>query len=289
LTYWELRDYIPPLEAEKYAEAVYRIHSNIAWAKLEPETSNTSTSKYSNFASKRNIMITNLNYDSNETILFPLVLQGTGYNISSTFNENVRRSVFNFSKIDIYNKTFAFTLEGTNTELEWYADSFNVDKDTLTVWIRLSQWTGQRITMYYSDMSIVREPKVVNAFDDFYAVWLMDSIQVINQKRHTTQKIFSSGESFVYTEEANNVRSLVEITKQTPFGVLSMYKSNKFDVQWDDSQQGVDNTDAMNEFIKSEIRKIKPAYMEINDITSKYPYKLESNNNHKSSDGVTSV
>ena len=164
-----------------------------------------------------------------------------------------------------------------------------MDKDTLTVWIRLSQWTGQRITMYYSDMSIVRDPKVVNAFDDFYAVWLMDSIQVINQKRHTTQKIFSSGESVVYTEEANNVRSLVEITKQTPFGVLSMYKSNKFNVQWDDSQQGVDNTDAMNEFIKSEIRKIKPAYMEINEITSKYPYKLESNNNHKSSDGVTSV
>jgi hypothetical protein len=288
LTYWELRDYISPLEAEKYAEAVYRIHANIAWAKLEPEMSNTTTSKYSNFSAKRNILITNLNYDSNETILFPIVLQGTGYNISSVFNEEVRRSIFNFSKIDIYNKTFAFTLEGTNTELEWHADSFNVDRDTLTIWIRLSQWTGQRITMYYSDMNIIKEAKSTSAFDDFYAVWMMDSVKIINQKRHTVQKIFSSGESFVYTEEGNGIRSLVEITKQTPFGVTQMYKSNKFNVEWDDSNQGVDNTDAMNEFIKSEIRKIKPAYMEVNKITSKYPYKLESNNNHKSSDGVTS-
>lgn len=289
LTYWELRDYISPLEAEKYAEAVYRIHTNIAWAELEGETGNTSTSNYSNFSFKRNILINNLNYDSNEIILFPIVLQGTGYNIADTYNKEVRRSVFDFSKIDIYNKTFAFTLEGTNAELEWYADSFNVDKDTLTIWVRLSQWTGQRITMYYSDMSIIRDVKVINAFDDFYAVWLMDSAQVINQKRHTVQKIFSSGESFIYTEEANGIRSLVEVTKQTPFGTLQMYKSNNFNVQWDDSNQGVDNTDAMNEFIKSEIRKIKPAYMEINKITSKYPYKIESNNNHKSSDGVTSV
>lgn len=288
LTYWELRDYIPPVEAEKYAEAIHRIHSNIAWAELEPETTNTSTSSYSNFSAKRNILINNLNYDSNETLLFPLVLQGTGYNISDTYNTEVRRSIFNFSKIDIHNKTFAFTLEGTDTELEWYADPFNVDRDTLTIWIRLSQWTGQRITMYYSDMSIIKDKKANSTFDDFFAVWTMDSINITNQKRHITQKIFSSGESFVYTKEENGIRSLVEITKQTPFGVTQMYKSNKFDVQWDDSMQGVDNTDAMNEFIKSEIRKIKPAYMEINRITSKYPYKLESNNNHKSSDGVTS-
>jgi len=289
LTYWEVRDYISPNEAEMYAEAVYRIHSNIAWAELENEFSNISTSKYSNFAYKRNILINNLNYNINEDILFPIVLQGTGYNISNTYNKEVRRSVFDFSKIDINNKTFAFTLEGTNTEIEWYADTFNVDKDTLTIWVRLSQWSGQRITMYYSDMSIVSDNKLVNVFDKFISVWLMDSIQIINQRRHILQKIFSSGESFVYTEEENGNRSMVEITKHTPFGVTTMYKSNKFNVEWDDSTYGTDNTEAINEFIKSEVRKIKPAYMEINKITSKYPYKLESNNNHKSSDGITSI
>lgn len=288
LSYWELRDYISPYEAENYAQSMYRIHSNIAWAKLEPETSNTSTSKYANFSSKRNILITNLNYNSNEILLFPIVLQGTGYNISNTYNEEVRRSVFNFSKIDIHNKTFAFTLEGTTTELEWYADTFNVDKDTITVWVRLSQWTGQRITMYYSDMSVIKDTKITGAFDDFYGIWTMDSINIINKKRHITQKIFSSGESFVFTEESG-IRSLIEITKQTPFGITPMYKSNNFNIEWDDSKQGTKNTDAMNGFIKTEIRKIKPAYMEINKVTSKYPYKLESNNNHKSSDGITSV
>jgi len=289
LTYWEVRDYISPLEAEKYAEAIYRIHSNIAWAELESESSNISTTKYSNFAFKRNILINNLNYNPDETILFPIVLQGTGYNISNTYNKEVRRSIFDFSKIDINNKTFAFTLDGTESELEWSADPFNFDNDTLTIWVRLSQWNGQRIAMYYSDMNIIPSPRLDNTFDGFYSVWLMDSVQIIGQKRHVTQKIYSSGESFVYTEEEDGTRSLVEITKQTPFGITQMYKSNKFNIEWDDSRQGVSDTDAINEFIRTEVRKIKPAYMEINNITSKYPYKIESNNNHKSSDGITSI
>jgi len=289
LTYWEVKDYIEPHEAEEYAEAMYRIHANIAWAELESENLNNTSESTSNFAFRRSVKINNLNYNSADSLLFPIVLQGTGYNISDTINKEVRRSVFDFSKIDPNKKSFKFTLEGTSTELDWYADTFNVDKDSLTVWVRLENWNGQRITMFYSDMELIPQVTYSQIFDTFYSVWLMDSAYTITQKRHVSQKVFSNGESYIYTVDNEGIRTLVKINKQTPFGSTQLFKSNKFNIEWNDIEYDATNTDSINSFIASEIKKFKPSFMEINKINSQLPYKLESDNNHKQSDGITSV
>jgi hypothetical protein len=282
VSYWEVRNYMES-EAEIYAEAMYRIHSNIAWAELEPEVANPDQStdlKHFNF--RRNLLIKNLDWDQDADIIFPIVLQGTGYGIDDKYNEEVRRSVFDFSRIDVNQKSLAFALEGTSNKLQWIADTFDIDRDILVVWVRLEKWNGQRVTMYYSDSRLfVDEGEFNKPFNDFYAFWKMDEVVRIPSNRFVDQKLFEGGESYIWTKNASGQEVLEFIDRQYQFGYGNFYKSNKFDVAWDDRQFDREETEDVNEFISEAVRQFKPNYMEIRDTKSIYNYRLETENNNE--------
>lgn len=283
VSYWELRDYIVT-DPQKYSEGMFRIFSNIAWGELETEVSNDSAvTGFKNFNYRRNIQIKNLNWEHDNSIVFPIVLQGTGYGIDSKYNLDVRRSVFDFKRIDINQKTFAFAYEGSDQKLQWLADTFDVESDMLTVWVRLENWNGQRITMYYSDSRLEPSEDEYNKpyATDYYAVWHMDSIQAIPRKRYVSQSIYEGGESLILTQDQDGNVYLLQIDKQYTYGYDQFYPSNKFDIQWDDRVVNRTNTEYIQDFIDSNVRKFKPNYMEIRNVESQFPYKLEIDNNNE--------
>jgi hypothetical protein len=227
-------------------------------------------------------LINNLNWNQNEDILFPIVLQGTGYQIDSKYNKEVRRSVFDFSRIDINNKSFAFTYEGTTNKLQWVVGDFDGDLDILVVWVRLENWNGQRLTMYYSDSRLfVDEQEFNRPFEDYYAFWNMEKVVRIPRNRFVSQNIFNGGEAYITTKDSNNQESLIFINRQYQFGVDQIYKSNYFDIEWDDRLSNRDTTNSINEFIEENIKHFKPDYMTLRKAKGRFPYKLETDNNNE--------
>jgi hypothetical protein len=285
LSYWEVRNYLKK-EAEAYAENMFKILSNVAWAELEREVDNSQNQETTlkNFNFRRNIVIRNLNWNFDDTVIFPVVLQGTGYQIDNKYNEEVRRSVFDFTKIDINNKSFAFTLEGTTKRLEWVASDFDVDRDILTIWVRLENWKGQRVTMFYSDNRVIQDDTSVNNkpyHPDFYAVWHMDKLVRIPRKRFLEQELFDGGETIAITKDVEENVSLLEIIRPYEYGVDQFYKSNNFKVVWNDRYFNREDTEEINKFLKSALRLMKPNYMEIDEVSSKFDYRLETDNNRE--------
>ncbi len=285
LSYWEVRNYLYK-EAESYAKNMFKVFSNISWAELEKEIDNSQNqeSTLKNFNFRRNIILRNIDWNFEDTLVFPIVLQGTGYQIDEKYNEEVRRSIFDFTKIDINNKSFAFTLEGTTNRLEWISDDFDVDRDILTIWVRLENWKGQRITMFYSDNRVIQDELYVNKKPyepDFFAVWHMDKITRNSRKRFLEQKIYDGGESIIFTKDGDEMQSLIQIDRPYEYGVDQFYKSNYFRVVWNDMEFNKEDTEDINNFLKSALRGMKPNYMEIENIGSQFDYRLETDNNRE--------
>ncbi len=281
VSYWELKKYIET-DVYKYALQMFEIFSNIAWAELEDEIDNiTEVEEFKMFNFRRNVLMRNLTWSSKEPIVIPIVLQGNGYNISTEYNLEVRRSVFNFNKIDINQKTFGFSIEGSSTPLEWMSGNYDIERDMLIVWVRVDNWSGQRITMYYSDSRVIVPKQTGKPYhDDWYAAWHMNNNVKIPKSRFVNEKIFSAGENFINIIDSENNNYLISIDKEYVFGYAQTYKSNKFDIQWDDRTQDKDSTDLINDFIRTNVAKFKPGFSEIRNVKSTLPYKTESGGNN---------
>ena len=119
--------------------------------------------------------------------------------------------------------------------------------------------------------------------EDYYAVWHMNNNVVIPQSRFIEQKIFNAGEHFIGVKDLNGKDSLIRIDDSFLFGINTTYMSNKFDIKWDDRLTDSKTTNLINDFIRSNVPNFKPSFMEMRNIESVYPYKVESGSN---SDGI---
>jgi hypothetical protein len=281
MSYWEVRNYIET-NVDKYAIPMFQLFSNIAWAELETEVDNISeVEELKMFNFKRNILMRNLSWGSKESIVVPIVLQGNGYNIGSEYNQEVRRSVFDFNKIDINQKSFAFTLEGSSDLLDWIAGEYDIERDILVLWVRIDNWDGQRITMYYSDSRVIQTKEYRKPYrNDWYAAWHMNNNVKVPRSRFVEQKVFNAGEQFVNVRDADGNEYLIRIDKQFVFGYIDTYMSNKFDIKWDDRTTDRNTTDLINDFIRTQVPNFKPSFMEIRDVESTFPYKIEGGGNN---------
>lgn len=282
ISYFEVREYLDD-SGKEYAYSIFQVHTNLAWAELEDSSLNeNSPNGFEFFGFKRNILFHNFSWSNEEnSVVFPIVLQGNAYNIGETYNREVRRSTFDFNQIDVNKPSFMFTFEGVSVPLQWYAEPYDFDKDIMVVWVKLENWKGQRLTMYYGDVRLIQDNiNNVGVFNNFYGVWLMDQFIQERYLRYLTNTIFDVGEGMLVEKNANGI-FMIQLDKQYMFGILNLYKSNQFDVKYDD--YGVDRhrAESVKDFIVSQSEGFKPGFMEIRNVESIHPYKIESNNSDK--------
>lgn len=275
LTYWDVRNFLcDPLQ---YNKIMFGFISNKIWAELEPEILNSvgvNESGFETFIYKRHLLLHQINWESNDDFIIPIVLQGNGYSVASTYSNNLTRSKFNFSNIDINSPSFGFTYEGSNEVLKWKSEKYDYNKDQLIVWVRLENWNGQRLVMYYGDTSLIKPLQTTKLYSDFYGCWLMDEFVNIARLRYTDIRIFDGGEALVLGRNDNYF--LNQINKQYLFGNQSLYKSNKFDIYYDDINVDINRENAVADFIKTNVKLFAPGFMEIRNISSSDPADIEA-------------
>lgn len=288
LSYFELKPYLD--NASEYARTMYALHSNIAWARPLFDAPNTTTvaKDLQVFKNKRIIYFNNLPLTSQE-IIVPITLQGKGYafakNYSSYNNEVLRTSdyrisdsiTFDFKDINLNDIDVAFTLLGDTNLLDWTADEYNVLNDRLTIWVKIPRYTGQRVVMYYNSQRISSRSALEhpNAFKNAYGVWTMNKFSKTYGYRFIDQKVFNAGENIMYLQR-DNEKYMIQIDYQYMYGYKNVYKSNKFDVLFDDRAIGPDQMPAYESFINDNVALFKPDFMTIRKVGSKYDYRLES-------------
>lgn len=281
--YFEVREHLDST-GDEYAYAMFQIHTNLSWCQLENEVNNINSNPgFEFYGFKRSLLVNNLSWSNEEnTVIFPIVLQGNAYNIGEEFNAEVRRSVFDFNKIDVNRPSFEFTFEGVSNKLEWYCENYDFDKDMMVVWVRLDNWKGQRIIMYYGDVRLIQDARNdTRIFRDFYGVWLMDRFVKERYLRYTFSKIFDVGEGMLVQTNENGT-FMLQLDKQYMFGLANLYKSNSFDIKYDDHNVSRQRQEYVTNFVTDQIKEFKPAFMEIRKVDSINQYKIESNNSEAS-------
>lgn len=279
VSYFEVKGYLDNNGAE-YAYAMFQVHTNISWCQLEKEVGNVNSNPgFEFYGFKRSLLLNNLSWSNEEnTVMFPVVLQGNAYNIGTQFNTEVRRSVFDFNKIDVNRPSFEFTFEGVAVKLEWYCENYDFDKDMMVVWVKLDNWKGQRIIMYYGDVRLIQDMRNdTKVFRDFYGLWLMDRFVKERYLRYTFSKIFNVGEGMLVQTNENGT-FMLQLDKQYMFGLANLYKSNSFDIEYDDHNVSRQREEYVTSFVIDQVKEFKPAFMEIRKVDSINRYKIESNN-----------
>jgi hypothetical protein len=278
ISYWEVR---PPVEElVSYVEALHKIHLNVVWGKLDEEKIVKSNNPlFNNFNCRRRVSFQNLSAFKDKAII-PLVLYGNSYNITkynnSNINKEILRNVFDFNKLSLNKKSFGFFVEKTFMPIEFEVSSYDFENDILVIWLKLEGWNGEAIHMFYSDAMLVNQPPKI-IYDEYYGVWKMDAFIKKNIDRFTNQKVFDIGETVVMTKKDENIY-LTLINNIVRFGNSKYYKSNYFDIEFNDLDVNKQEMPKIQEFIRDTVRLFKPSYMEIRDVKSLYDYKLETNN-----------
>lgn len=284
VTYVEVRDYIDSVEI--YNKAMSSIFSNVYWATLEQQQENTYSQRgFEHFVYKRLISFNNLPFNIKGTIVLPIVLQGNGYNVDAKYNAQVKRNIFNFSVIDVANPSFGFSYEGGAKPLSWSIDSYDINKDMLVIWVKLEDWDGQRLLFYYSDLTYINDAVKKNPFDGHIAAWKMDKLSNINRLRYDTTMVYNGGEAIIVSQN-NDKNFITQIDKAYMIGNLELYKSNKFDVYYDDSGVVRSREDKVKQFIKDNVKLFAPGFMEIRDIKPMDELLVESNSTVGEDNGI---
>ncbi len=275
LTYWDVREFL--LNPLQYNKVMFGTISNMVWAELETENLNTTenTAGFETFIYRRNILFHNIDWEGQDDTIVPIVLQGNGYSVAAQYSSNLTRSKFDFSNIDISSPSFGFTYEGSSEILKWSAEKYDYNKDQLVIWVRLENWQGQRLIMYYGDTSLIKSLPTTRLYDGFYGLWLMDEFVDISRLRYTDVSIYDGGEALVLGRNGNYF--LNQINKQYLFGNQSLYKSNKFDIYYDDIDVHMNREQAVSDFISTNVKLFAPGFMEIRNVSSSDPANIDSN------------
>jgi hypothetical protein len=270
----------PLVDIASYASALHKVHLNTVWGKLDVEKTVVSTNPmFNNFNCRRKVTLSHLT-PFKDTMIVPLVLYGNSYNIESVngqyINPEVLRSIFDFNKLSLNKKSFGFFIEKTFIPVEFNVQPYDFDNDIIVIWLRLDNWQGEAIQMFYSD-AILNTAQPVNIVKDYYGFWRMDDFIKESINRFSSQKVFDAGETVLMTQKDANIY-LTLINTIVRFGNSKFYKSNYFDVEFNDLLVSKDEMPKIQEFIADNVKLFKPSYMEIRDVKSLYDYKLETNN-----------
>lgn len=280
ISYFEVKQ-APENDVAAFAKAQHRIHSNISWVDIEQEKEVSSQDeRFNRFNFRRKLTFKNLTHFE-DTIVVPVVLYGNSYAFSQLndqdINNNIKRNTFDFSKLSLNANNFTFFTDKTLVELEWQAEKYDFDNDLLVIWIKLPRWNGEKLLMFYND-GISETPASKKPYNsEYFGVWHMNEFYTRNVNRFDSQRIFNSGEALVVTNNNNNI-NITQINDIYPLGFTDLYKSNKFDVEYDDRVVHRKEAPNVNEFIEDTVRLFKPAYMDIRVVKSKFDYKLEADN-----------
>jgi hypothetical protein len=265
VTYLEVRNSLSE-DGYNYAKSLHQIHSNLYWNNLQTESLNLISSPgYEFYTFKRNIILNNLNWNTKDDVVIPIVLQGNAYNIDTSYNQDIRRSIFDFNKIDVNSPVFAFTYEGFGEALLWQAEPYDFDKDLMVVWVRLNNWRGQLLTMYYGDIRLIKDNSINNVWKDYYGAWTMDSFIKEPYVRYAKQAIYNAGEPIVYCKNPNG-EFIIEMDKFYMFGNSQLYRSNVIDIGYNDYGVGRNRQDQVEGYIKEQSQRFIPGNMEIRNI-----------------------
>jgi hypothetical protein len=278
VSYWELRK--PVEDINSYVNALHRIHLNLTWSKLDSENKvNSINSLTNNFNYKTKISIENLPSFEDE-MLVPIVLYGSSYSIKTlnnkNINKNVARNTFDFNKLSLNKKSFKFFVDKTLTPIESDVQNYDFENDILVIWVKLNGWSGGKLQMFYSD-ALIDEADNTNIYKNFYGVWRMERFVKENIKKFSKQKLFDSGEITIVTQKNSDI-FITLINNIVRFGNSQTYKSNYFDIEFDDITVKKQEMPKVQEFIRENAGLFKPGFMEIRDVKSLYDYKLEINN-----------
>lgn len=279
ISYFEVRR-TPENDIESYALSLHRVHSNIVWAKLGNENQIKSfDNRLNRFNFRRGITLENLE-PFEDTMIIPLVFYGASYNIETfnnqVINNNVRRSYFDFSRLSLSKNNFNIFIDKTFEEVPWQAEKYDLANDLFVVWVKLQNWNGQRLLILYND-GVNEQPPTQNPYTkDFFGVWRMNSFYQKPITRFDAHKIFNSSETIVVTKKDDEI-NITQIDRTYNFSEQPVYKSNKFDIEYDDRDVERLEKPNVDKFIEETAKLFKPATMEIRDIKSKFDYKVESN------------
>ncbi|MCS7317924.1 MAG: hypothetical protein NZZ41_06440, partial [Candidatus Dojkabacteria bacterium] len=287
ISFWEVRKYIEEF-FDCYAHLMHRFYSNIAWFSLseEKENQNLFDEMTNKFLYKRILKIQNCNmYLPHDSIIVPLVLQGSGYDVGNHINKQIRRDVFDFSKIDLTHLDFYFTYEKTSNEISWFVEKYDIEKDLLIIWLKLDGWCGQDIIMYYGNKSVELQnntpKKLVYDNTIWYGLWDMCNITYAYKHRFMINSLLknNNNETFIILPENQNQYYLMSIFNNYLFNNINVYKHHYFDILIDDRFMSKENLLKFQDFVKETIRDIKPAFTELRNIDSMYDYKVEGDTN----------
>jgi hypothetical protein len=278
ISYWEIRPTL--VDIASYVSALHKIHLNTVWGSIAAEKEVNSTNPlFNNFNCRRKVTLNHLT-PFKDTMIVPLVLYGNSYNITTlnnqTLSREIVRDIFDFNKLSLNKKSFGFFVEKTFVPVEFDVQPYDFDNDIIVIWLKLDAWQGEAIHMFYSDAILNTAPQM-NIIEDYYGFWRMDEFNKESINRFASQKVFDVGESVLMTRKDEKVY-LTLINNIVRFGNSKYYKSNYFDVEFDDLAVSKSEMPKIQEFINENVKLFKPSFMEIRDIKSLYDYKLETNN-----------
>jgi hypothetical protein len=273
LSYCELRDYIDDIQS--YARNMYDIYSNKIWINHEYEYENNKkfslVEKYSYF---KTLEIVNMEECKVETVI-PFVLYGSMYNHNFSGNINVNRSIFDFSKLNVLENDFTITFAGSEEPLDYIVtDPYDSNKDMLVIWVKVPYWNGQKFHLFYGTDGR-REQKNKNPYKNYYGCWHMNNLVQDVSYSLSSENIFNAGEEIVAVKK-DDKNHILQINNSYNFGKTVLYKSNSFDVLYDDRNVTYQNEEYINNFIYSTVKKMCPSLMEIRNIKSIYNTIYES-------------
>jgi hypothetical protein len=120
----------------------------------------------------------------------------------------------------------------------------------------------------YSDRSVHNYAETIhymNPFDQHLASWKMDKLVTINRLRYDNTMVYNGGEALIVSQN-KGINYITQIDKHYMLGNAKLYKSNKFDIYYDDSQVSRIREDAVKTFITDNVKRFAPGFMEIRDI-----------------------
>jgi hypothetical protein len=231
---------------------------------------------------------TTSNYEMSSDITVPIIIYGNGYKAeSNSYNPFLEvEHPFDFSKISINDRSIRiFSENNSKIPLKFKIAYYDYDKDFIVIWVRLqdSVQNNIKLFMYYNKIDTTEDTK--NIYNNYtfikssiyptaaIGVWHCDKILDDSRLAFNDGKIFNAGEPVVYEKTLDNEIRLTQIEKEYMFGIAKIFKSQKFNLNFDVENLeepelflDTENKEDFEKFIRDAAQIFKPSYTEINEI-----------------------
>lgn len=211
----------------------------------------------------------------------PIVLYGNSYKINSTDALTSKyfgvKVPFDFKKVKINDKTISvYSDMSSSSPLNFEVAFYDYDKDYAVIWVKLSGIMSDKHKLYLFYGKNIKNPTTVQSSlysKSYIGAWHFDKVVMDDRISYVTGKIFNGGEPIIYEKSSDGKLRLTEIDKEYMYGIAKIYKSHKFNVEYDvtklkeqDLYFDTNKNKEFDNFIREAARVLKPAYTEINEI-----------------------